>query len=126
MVVTMTDNEIVKALECCGVDPNSGKYADCKNCPLDTLDDANCFYFVIQQHALDLINRQKAEIESLREIISVIDETLKKCAALANAEAIKEFAERLKAEGFHHKNFGDLVQFEDIDALVKEMTEEIQ
>lgn len=42
---------------------------------------------------------------------------------VVRAEAIKEFAERLKAEGFHHKNFGDLVQFEDIDCLVKEMTE---
>lgn len=34
---------------------------------------------------------------------------------------IREFAERLKAEKFKHKNFGELVQVEDIDNLVEEM-----
>lgn len=54
----MKDNEIIKALECCG------KESDCEKCP----------YFKNKHHlcgesfnkdVLDLINRQKAEIEAL-------------------------------------------------------------
>lgn len=78
----MTDNEIIKALECCSVDPSSGKYADCKNCPLDILDSANCFWFVIQKNALDLINRQKAEIERLKT--SRNDDRHKFCNLIGN------------------------------------------
>ena len=63
----LSDNEIIKALECCAVDSNGGKSSDCKNCPLNYLQDADCFYFIIQQNALDLINRQKAQIKELEE-----------------------------------------------------------
>ena len=52
----MTDNEITKALECCIND-------DCDNCP-DTF--GNCEHNAMR-NALDLINRQKAEIERLNE-----------------------------------------------------------
>ena len=88
----MTDNEIIKALECCKCD-------DCDNCPNDF---GNC-YANLAGYALDLINRQKAEIERLEDKL----ETVKRIAidtiplveediATAKAEAIKEFAERLK------------------------------
>ena len=85
----MTDNEIVKAFELC----LSGASHPCRECPLDN--EYSC-KDKLDKELLDLINRQKAEIERLREIISVTDKTLKKCATLARTEAIKEFAEGLK------------------------------
>ena len=51
----MTDNEIIKALECCIND-------DCDNCP-DTF--GNCEHNAMR-NALNLINRQQAEIEKLK------------------------------------------------------------
>lgn len=94
---------------------------------------------------LDLIDRLKAEIEALDFLIkesnklverqdkainrlqadnSSMQSTLAKMSMgveEAKAEAIKEFAERLKKEKFTHTNFGELVYVEDIDNLVKEM-----
>lgn len=55
----MTDNEIIKALECC-------KDRDCLNCPM--LAKEFCFGLCgdLVSCVLDLINRQKAEIERLK------------------------------------------------------------
>ena len=50
----MTDNEIIKAMVCCSND-------DCENCPNDF---GNC-YANLNKEALNLINRQKAEIERI-------------------------------------------------------------
>lgn len=72
---------------------------------------------------LDLINRQKAELESLKEAYAIYEETTG--LKWARAEAIKEFAERLKSRasgvrvGWH-----EFVTVEGIDNLVKEMTGE--
>ena len=85
----MTDNEITKALECCVVECN------CANCPLyeDKYMSKECAE--IEARALDLIKRQKAEIEDLREIVF-----MDRSEAIENlrAEAREEFAERLKEE----------------------------
>ena len=116
----MTDNEIVSVLAYCS--DKTGRA--CFTCPLK--DDKGCLE-TLPRLAFELINRQKEEIDRLIEQNVRLN---KECdhyidfVSTARAEAIKEFAERLKAEGFHHKNFGDLVQFEDIDCLVEEMTEE--
>ena len=71
----MTDNEIVKALECC-----ADEHEDCKNCPV---------YDFCKEHShemvkatFDLINRQKAEIEAL----IAGQETLQKYIAEQKAE----------------------------------------
>lgn len=53
---TFTDNEIIKALECCVT------YEFCTGCPL--VDNCPSSYSLLKS-ALDLINRQKAEIERL-------------------------------------------------------------
>lgn len=56
----MTDNEIIKALECCD-------FADikaCEECPLYHTFDCS---FVIIDKSLDLINRQNAEIERYKK-----------------------------------------------------------
>ena len=60
----MTDNEIIKALERCftlGFDAST-----CYECPFYTAT-AKCTED-LRDSTLDLINRQKAEIERLREI----------------------------------------------------------
>lgn len=53
----MTDNEIIKTLECC-------VNADCENCPSKTICDSDTERFVIDIFAL--INRQKETIELLQ------------------------------------------------------------
>ena len=122
----MNDTDIVKALECC----DSG---NCSVCPIS--DDPYCMSR-IRQEAVDIIERQQAEIERLNhiraELSKEIDRLKEKakgfqelwCEAegdirTARAEAIEEFAERLKKE----MSFGRYIQADQIDNLVKEMTE---
>ena len=81
----MTDNEIIKALELIKSDPNCdmvyGRYISTM-----TLDDT-----------LNLINRQKAEIARLKATVDSFTD-IGKLYSEIKAEAIKEFAERLKKE----------------------------
>ena len=77
-----TDEEIVQTLECC-------KSCCCKQC-----DEEPDF-----QEAINLINRQKAEIERLEKTYKADQQlisALNKSDNLAKSEAYKEFAERLK------------------------------
>ena len=75
----MTDNEIIQALECC-IKSTSGNDCEDLNCP--ACDEIGCRFMnqsteyypesLIQEMgkaALDLINRQKAEIDRLRYIL---------------------------------------------------------
>ena len=57
----MTDNDVIKALECC-----SNDNIDCEECPANGLcdNDDYCFTGAI----LDLINRQQAEIEQWKTL----------------------------------------------------------
>ena len=75
-----TDEEVIKALKCCG---NQMYSCTDKQCKAQTIG-----------NALDLITRQKKEIEEktnkLRKILPIVAEL--------KAEAIREFAERLKKE----------------------------
>lgn len=135
----MTDNEIIKALECCISDDDGTRERPCKGCPL--LQDDSCSNS-LRKYALDLINRQKAEIERLEKkantpfakitfdrdkLQEIVDEYVKNIEIdinLAKSEAIKEFAERLKEKAtsaFYEEH--KYVDTEDIDNLVKEMTE---
>ena len=129
-----TDEEIIKALQCC-----SEPCAECDECPLYCIG-ANCSSFELHRYALDLVNRQKAEIERLN---SVNDEKFRQWDMLTEktkqhyadlyeeardilkVEAYKEFAERLKEKSFKTiRNYGltkDVVEVCDIDNLVKEM-----
>ena len=61
----MTDNEIIKALECC-----NGWDGRCLNCPLNR-EGTNCKE-KLNSYALDLINRQKLEIEKLKRNYNII------------------------------------------------------
>ena len=108
----MTDNEIIGALErVSSWECDTGKYEK-----------------VIADNVLDLINRQKKEIEELRKgftadadyFASEYDKNIK-------AEAIKEFAERLKIKveygEFYDTTDDYIMTVEHIDDLVKQMTE---
>ncbi len=74
----MTDSEIIKALKCCG----SGK--NCEDCFFIEFMMGECNR-KLSQHTLELINRQKAEIERCETIIRFADKTIEK----VNAEVDK-------------------------------------
>ena len=121
----MTDNEIIKALECC---VKTEFISDCAKCEMFAIDCKD----ILIENALDLINRQKAETESLKHRkteLQIRNQELQH----AKPEAIKEFAERLKEiiikaiDTYYTSNGGGYYlaedTIEDIDNLVKEMME---
>ena len=110
----MTDNEIIKALE-----HNANKcrfYEDSERQGL-------------YKSTLDLINRQKADIERLKKELmkcKLEKEMLYNVGVEIQTIAIKEFAERLKHFIIPQKADGytrEIVLKRDIDNLIKEMTE---
>ena len=95
---------------------------------------------ILLKNALDLINRQQAEIENLKHNLKCVkdhkeglierlqknlDDKCDKCIARDRAEAIKEFERKIKAHAYYidvpkeHR----VVDEDDIDAILKEMTE---
>ena len=119
----ITDEEIKSSLEVIATTHNCN---ECKirNCKWGT---CNCSQ-ITANAALDLINRQKAEIEKLKgsTIVSNIMES-QRIKREAKAEAYKEFAERLNEEAqiadcFDSYNMVVGTHF--IDNLLKEMVGE--
>ena len=93
----MTDNEIIKALECCAEIGEN----DCQSCPYFNDVSCRCRNYENLKDALDLINRQKAEIERLQNDLSTWKDIAHRetsYVSIAKAEAVKEFAERLNKE----------------------------
>ena len=167
IIKALEDNEIKKSLKCC-------REEDCYGCPYLFKDECTNY---LTGDALDLINRQKAEIEKcvntlckkedmmqliaeerqqyydelqtaraeierLNKEISTFDVfyfcSYSGCEAVSNecwetcpnsvynktrAEAIKEFAERLKKEMYAERGFS-VCPDDTIDNLVKEMVGE--
>ena len=137
----MKDNEIIKALDCCGFE-----YGNlCSVCPKYEKDNDFC-QEELHNYAIDLINRQKEEIKEWKRVVETLVEQhekdkaeidglradLKRVCAERDAhictnnfiksEAVKEFAERLKAriiEDFLKYNTDTTIGY--IDNLVKEM-----
>ena len=129
-----TDEQIMKAIECCFLN------GDCSGCPAEFREYDEICVRCVGKNALEMFNRQRAELEDLREIVFT-DRT----EAIKNlkAEAIKEFARRLKRKNFEYqeKYIGAIlrknddetsptleslryIDNEDIDNLVREMTED--
>ena len=136
----MTDNEIIKALECCVKAPYCSEKTDC---PYKGIDDC------VKQHtldALDLINRQQAEIERLKAedekypfkcvmpfnsmVYSKSIEDYDRLIDDIGSDAIKEFAERVKAldrldvdvsYGYGREHYTEAIAVNLIDNLVKEI-----
>ena len=125
----MTDNEIIKALECC----KTGD--DCKGCPYCVNGLYTCGEH-FNEDMLDLINRQKAEIENMNNLVvynATCATKLQLKLVEAKAEAVKEFAERLKEKAVdvgicdaQGNGYGGatVILIGDIDNLVKEMVGE--
>ncbi len=143
----MTDNETIKALECCG------HQEPCENCPCGDWGGIDRCIHSVMQYALELINRQKAEIEALQSVNAELQESLRlaaevnkdmraevngksdKTAAILpivadlKKEAVKEFAEKLKEAvfecdvsfGYGREHYTEAVAVIEIDRLVKEM-----
>lgn len=133
----MTDNEIMQALKCCSV-------FDCDSCPLCSYGDTSvvCSGYLYGE-IIDLINRQRAEIGRMKENHvknfekwELLDRKTKQFYAeryeeakeIVKAEAIKEFAEKLKNKvivdlfcGVDSADYLDDILFKNIDNLVKEM-----
>lgn len=100
-----TDEKIIKALECCLCDS-----LECSQCQKKELDRIECDELATK--TIDLINRQKAEIERLKECPKCVyeydGEITEYCVQgpcqnfktveQIKAEAYKEFAEKLKKE----------------------------
>ena len=127
----ITDEEIKSSLEVIATTRNCN---ECKirNCKWGT---CNCSQ-ITANAALDLINRQKAEIEKLKgsTIVSNIMES-QKIKRAAKADAYKEFAEKIKKsikenvdEAWHRDDGNGIYDAEyvldDIDNLLKEMVGE--
>ena len=124
----MTDNEIIKALECCC---EAELKEDCRKlkCPFFDNESQNCMNVddedAMNRFALSLINRQKAEIERLNESIQYGNEICENCQSdkdkglkAARKRAIKDFAERIK----RHCTSIELNEY--IDSIVEEMVGE--
>lgn len=118
----MTDNEIIKALESCAA-------SDCSECPFSSICNIgkNFCLDLLPKMALGLINRQRAEIEELKELSAKrFDDFATEYDTNIQSEAIKEFAKRLKEKTGSYDTCGiiiDYVSVVNIDNLVKEMEE---
>ena len=109
----MTDEQIIKALKCCVEDDSlCADSMACRICPMNN--NYNCT-FELRIHTLDLINRQEANAEGLTNAVKYLNEQV----SSAKAEAIKEFAERLKS-GEYKEEYADHLCYM-VDNLVKEM-----
>ena len=144
----MTDNEIKKALECC-----ADEMGCAKGCPFFDKKKSKCKvaspYGAFEKLLLDLINRQQemidafiagqetlqkalaekiAEIERLNSDLRVWNDIAHRETEyfeIAKAEAIKEFADRVKMAFYYE--FDEIIpsiMADNIDNLVKEMVGE--
>lgn len=104
----MTDNEIVKALECCF----ARQAPDCKNCPNEN----TCSEVEIIDEIIELINRKNAEIERLLQ-------------KLQNPVVAENAITALREKCVEHQDFhrGDdgvfraYISIEDLDRIIDEM-----
>lgn len=126
----MTDNEIIKALECCICSTSRN---DCENLNCPACQEIGCCFMnrsteyypesLIQEigkSVLDLINLQKAEIERLKHRkteLQIRNQELQH----EKSEAIKEFAKRLKDNYCFTDRWGKIIPISTVNTLVKEM-----
>lgn len=96
-----TKEDIIKAMECCIED-------NCDDCPCSF---GNCYTNLIRE-ALYIINTELEQFANVGKMYSEV-----------RAEAIKEFAERLKKAKASSTLDSRICTTEMIDSLVKEMTE---
>ena len=122
----MTDAEIIKALEYC----INYKDGHCENCPYRENEKGIYCVRYLAQNSLDLINRQKAEIERLNKQAEEMKEGNARLYLRFNTaknKGINEFAERLKEEACGNDLYDrsgysvKAVTIEDINNVKREM-----
>lgn len=89
----MKKEEIKKWLKCCTM---SNFRIGCKNCPYYQTD--KCNHDTLCEDALNLINEQEKEIERLKAVLEI-----------EKKQAVKEFAEKLKAKAVQEAEVEDYV-----------------
>lgn len=126
----MTDSENIKAFECC--EANGGQSPQCDACPYHYIDENNdpC-YIEARREILKILNRQQAEIETLKaheekehqycknvcepkykeeiewlkKLLAEEEAKHTQCAKRFYKEGIKDFAKRLKDYYINHKRY---------------------
>lgn len=125
----MNANEVIQRLD--GADLFLRNRANAAPAPLNEYD--TCLMLDAAgacNEAAALIDRQEAEIERLKKNIDGLNIFTTNHTKVIRLQAIKEFAEKLKRYGVvdnlsvDGKETGYTVYVDDIDNLVKEMTEE--
>ena len=96
----MTDNEIIKAMQCV-----IGNDVKCSECTYQKVLPFPSCRMMCAKNALDLINRQNAEIERYLHSIKLLENDV----ATAKSEAIKEFSRKLKKECHLTDKYGKIV-----------------
>jgi predicted transcriptional regulator len=128
----LTNAEIKKALECCTTNG-----ASCKDCPAFVkVDRSNCKKYF--RGALDLINRQKANLDDKEDTIPYADKVIKSLQAdMDKLQAnVSELVKQTKAEAYRecmarvedrlsHKLSPELLKYihNDLQNELKEMVE---
>lgn len=118
----MTNDEIIYALKRCG-----GWSKTCDKCVYKGVTFCSN---QVKLDAADLIKRQQIEIEKLERTISHIEDYCDSISDKTRAEAIKEFATRLRQEGHVQLPSAGcpideddwIIYKEDVDYIEKEMT----
>lgn len=124
----MTDEQIINGVKCC-----AKLISNCRQCSyrFNEDDEFDCEE-ELGRDTLDLINRQKAEIEELKNRNAFLENEYKNQGELfwervkiKQSEAIKEFAERLKETAYSYSDISGyrstVVDADNIDKLVKEI-----
>jgi chaperonin cofactor prefoldin len=117
----MTDEQIINALK---------KYIECAESTQIARDVGGTLVISLLQNALDLINRQQAEIEKLTINMNAFGLGMKREKERADtirAETIKEFESKIHEklhEAERHGNFEPVVTREMFDSVVKELVGE--
>lgn len=117
----MTDNEVIKSMQCV-----IGNDVNCSECTYQKVLPFPSCRKMCAKNALDLINRQKTEIERLEKELmkcKIEKEMLYNVGVEIQTIAIKEFADRLKEHKILLKDGHCLVDTTCIDNLVKEIDE---
>ncbi len=102
----MTDNEIIKALECC---VSSTSSEACEGCPFNEMKVCDSDLYALEKYALSLIKSQMAEIERLRKRLDFAEQSINEIEDALYRGISNDYAEEAIQKYYN---------------LVKEMTED--
>ena len=111
----MTDNEIIKALDCCGFE-----YGNlCSVCPKYEKDNDFC-QEELHNYAIDLINRQKEEIKEWKRVVETLVEQHEKDKA--EIDGLRADLKRVCAERDAHICTNNFIKSEAVKEFVENVT----